>query len=114
MTAILNIGLKIDATGETVKASHALRTVRSFGGRIVASALHVSSSEPTLVLTLGKPMGRAALATLSAALQQDCIAQWDGVMGRLEGDKAAAWGPFDPAFFILPSGQRLSELQAAA
>ena len=114
MTAVLNIGLLIDATGETLKASHAIRAARQHGARIGASSLHVSASEPTLVLTLRKPMGRAALATLSAALQQDCIAQWDGVRGRLEGAKAAEWGPFDPAFFLLPSGHRLSEGEAAA
>jgi hypothetical protein len=44
-------------------------------------------------------------------LRQDCIAFYVPLWryGQLVGPRAAAWGEFNPEFFILPSGKRLAQ-----
>lgn len=70
-----------------------------------------SDSEPTVVV-------HAAIAAdsdvVDAALdlEQDCIAVWASRAreGSLIGPNAVKWGPFNPRFFFLPSGKRLSDV----
>ena len=105
---ILNIGLN-KASGGTldVRAVYAALT----GHRAVwcAHGVHTSDTERTLVLTCA-PLPATIAHALSVALDQDCIAVWDTAQqsGRLIGPRAADWGTFNPAFFILPNGERLA------
>ena len=50
----------------------------------------------------------AAVDRLSAALRQEAIAQFDGEQGGLYGPQAEKWGDFNPEFFIMPDGRRMS------
>lgn len=56
------------------------------------------------------------VARLSARLEQDCIAIWDLAHqeGRLAGPNAAKWGDFNPEFFLLLNGSRLSDARSVA
>ncbi len=52
---------------------------------------------------------------LALLLNQDAIAVYlpDFGHGALIGPRAEAWGNFNPEFFLLPDGSRLSARQAA-
>jgi hypothetical protein len=120
MATILNIGLKASEHASkpfrpiTLSELHA--TLRRFGylDAVTGFELHTSASEPTAVLTIGRTVCASNLRLMSEALEQDCIAAWDGQRGRLGGDKAEAWGPFNPEFFLMPGGQRLAVPATAA
>lgn len=114
---ILNIGLncndgtKLDPVTAIQKL---LRTSRHL--RLEAVAVHTSDTEPTLVASVycDKPLSSSAWMLLSVRCKQDAIAVYDveAARGELHGPKAAEWGPFNPAFFLLLDGIRLSELLA--
>jgi hypothetical protein len=74
-------------------------------------AVRKSSTEPTLVLLLGRqipePLNAGAIAELSRFLRQDCIAVQPTLLngrhvgeGFLAGPHADACGPFNPAYFF--------------
>jgi hypothetical protein len=122
MHYLLNIGLNIPGTDKTLPAATALALVQTHVGRtdtIASSAVHASDTEPTLVLLVdGWPPYTSTLDAIAAGLLQDCVAYCkarvdaDGNVeplistGELVGPKADDWGPFNPAFFILPNGTR--------
>lgn len=74
-----------------------------------------SDSEPTAVVVIrttgNQPVFASQLRTISEFLKQDAIAFYSPHTGRGElfGPKADAWGPFNPQYFLLPDGRRLSE-----
>jgi hypothetical protein len=119
MPTILNIGLQASEHANTpnrpITLSELHATLRRFGylDAVTGFELHTSDSEPTAVLTIDRAVCASNLHLMSEALEQDCIAAWDGQRGRLGGDKADAWGPFNPEFFLMPGGQRLSAAAAA-
>jgi hypothetical protein len=126
----LNIGLLTsERTGKKSLGSEGkLALIKAFteqmlNGRIVASARHVSSTEPTLVLQVEHGLTSSAVVAsavdvLSTVCSQDCIAyveheaaeildaDWSG---NLVGDMASAWGPFNAEMFLLLDGSRLSD-----
>jgi hypothetical protein len=55
--------------------------------------------EPTVIILCDFITG--SIAVLAAALDQDCIAVYDDSTdtGTLIGDKAEAWGAFNPEYF---------------
>ena len=111
----LNIGLAVDGT-EALTA-HVAREILAANGilRRDDGVVHTSDTEKTLVVVdVALKSGLAAdLAQTAVDLRQDCIACcWQdahGYRGQLFGPKAAAWGPFNPAFFLLADGSRLSD-----
>lgn len=115
MALILNIGLNLPRGG-TLQATTALRAMEAYGLPAQSAALHHSDTEATLVATVRPgqvPPGKCAtvqVRKLAHALGQDCIAAyWDRERtGALLGPRAAAWGEFNPEFFILPGGHRLA------
>lgn len=110
---IVNIGLAVGQT-DAITATVAREILVANGFLIVRSAVHQSDTESTLVAKVlpTHPTAKhcsAALTETSNDLRQDCIAVWSPTLrvGHLFGDKAAAWGPFNPDFFLLLDGTRL-------
>lgn len=114
MRATLNIGLNVGDKVAALTPLSVLAAIRWFGRQTLREAIVDSDTEPTLVVEVDVPFSGPSLAALSARLRQDAVAQWDGQRGLLAGPKAAAWGPFDPAFFFNLDGQRLATPQATA
>ena len=109
---VANIGLRIDATGEVMKVETVLDACRDCGVIVIGKPAVVNSdTEPTMVLAIAAPSS-ADVHDLSKQLQQDCIAVYDARnwRGRMIGPKPEAWGDFDPKFFFLSTGKRLSDL----
>lgn len=104
---MLNIGLKIGDTG-TLSREAAEHAVEALGVHIIHSAVHASDTEPTLVVVMDRALSPPEAHALSAALYQEAIAQYDGDQGELYGPGAEKWRPFNPDYFLLPDGMRLS------
>jgi hypothetical protein len=121
MRFLLNIGLNVGAT--TTLSAHVARQILIANDLLPVNdgVVHASDTEPTLVIEV-QPLSRnpflvlAALKATADDLQQDCIAVYRPKTGggSLVGPKAAEWGPFNPEFFILPNGTRLSGPAAQA
>lgn len=111
----LNIGLMVSTT-QTLAADVARQIVHANGLLVRSHAVHQSDSEQTLVADvildpLAGASWRAALSGIATDLRQDCIAAWNPARqsGALIGPKAAAWGPFNPAYFLTLDGSRLRD-----
>ena len=124
MLAHLNIGLASEAFG-IVAANSVLQVLATHGFFLRSSETIESDTEPTLVVVAewGLATYDKVDATLHGAVNkaaelcgQDCIAVWlpGHKEGRLIGPRAAAWGEFNPEFFITPNGSRLVATKAAA
>lgn len=116
---ILNIGLETTHGGK-LDPRAAFVAIAGKAPGAVHCGVHASDSEPTLVVVV-EDLQQTALHRLAENFAQDCIAVYDtrAKRGRLIGPRAAAWGAFEPAYFIMPDGQRLdgsyaAEIDAAA
>ncbi len=106
----LNIGLNIagSANLQSQRDSRAefAREVIAFYAEILGTRREISSTEDTLVLSVETTGTDAAfyhaVFTLAVNLSQDCIAvlQVEPGNGALIGPNTAAWGEFNPEFFI--------------
>ena len=96
----LNIGLANPVTGQDNSIDYTLITVTDFVRNITNVAVKQSNTERTLVVDCDTLWG--SMNVLATALDQDCIAVLDNNtgIGQLYGDKAEAWAPFNPEFFI--------------
>ena len=109
----LNIGLNVGAE-RTWSLAQVCRVLGANDFRVESSVEVNSDTEPTAVVVVSvfdlPFLAWAKLNQVSLDLKQDCIAAFnvDKQVGALIGPKAADWGPFNPAFFILPDGSRLS------
>jgi hypothetical protein len=118
MDVILNIGLANNP--RDVRGS--LEVLNFYGLVPAEHQLLDSDTEPTLVVTVHTgelPVDVApsqAIFCASKALGQDCIAAYIPArdVGRLIGPRADKWGAFNPEFFLMPGGSRLSDSQPAA
>lgn len=109
MPATINIGLAVHGGG-AVNPDRALALIHSVGGvRPKARAVHLSDTEPTLVVETDRPMFPLAASEVARHLRQDAIAQHDGRDGQLYGPNAGAWGTFDPTLFLTLDGRRLAQ-----
>lgn len=121
MDVILNIGLE-SKTRNDLTVRGVLDTLTFMGLVPVHYGIHQSNTERTMVVrvhTAELPVGVApsrAIFKASEALGQDCIAAYIPArdVGRLIGPRADAWGAFNPEFFLLSDGGRLSDLGPAA
>lgn len=111
MRYTINVGLHTN-TGGNISADTVTRVLRALGIKVVTTDVFDSDSEPTAVLavensdTILEFSRRIHVASL--ALDQDCIATYSELhQGRLIGPKAAAWGEFNPDYFITTEGERL-------
>lgn len=108
MQVVLNIGMVASSDGVTLRFGDIIADARMLGIRVHLAQVFPSDSEPTVVMVAELPHDSAA-HDLALVLDQDCIAVYDYANGgRLIGPRADAWGEFNPAFFILPDGSRLS------
>lgn len=113
MKLILNIGLA-RAGKPDIGPCVALTAVREAGFTTDATKLDVSDTERTLIVET-EWHGDYTLLDRTAEkvadwLEQDCIAVCTPCFGsgKLIGPRADKWGAFNPAFFIMPDGRRLS------
>jgi hypothetical protein len=116
MRIILNIGLERGSSGQFNTVADTLTVFANLRlhGRSFTFGLVESDTEPTVVIETDIEAGDAPLAdrvhTLAVCLGQEAIAMFDvsSQTGMLLGPRADAWGLFNPEYFILPSGRRLS------
>jgi hypothetical protein len=110
---IINVGLETN-DGAELNLAAAIAQIAARVRGAVSCGTHQSDTERTLVLVADHVSDGAAYR-IAQALRQDCIAVYDTrtEFGRLIGPNAAAWGTFEPAYFVLPSGHRLADSYAA-
>ena len=113
MEVILNVGCDSKILGKIppmwVVSAARLQWLNVLEYRV----LH-SDTETTVVMRVGD-FTPARCMDLAKALRQDCIAAYAPAhdAGDLVGPNAAAWGKFNPEFFFMLDGTRLSERPAA-
>jgi hypothetical protein len=96
----LNIGLANPVMGKDNSIDSTLIVALDFIRDVENVSVQQSASERTVVIDFNFIWG--SLNVLSAVLDQDCIALLDNETGKGElfGDKAEAWAPFNPEFFL--------------
>jgi len=95
----INIGLNNPFTKGTNSVDFTLSKALEFISDITHLRVSYDGDEPTLIIRYAFHKG--SLLALATALDQDCIAQFDHLIGKgsLIGDKASEWGDFNPEFF---------------
>jgi len=105
----LNIGLNIGDGTRTVSPTAVRAALALTGAVILASAVLQSTTEPTFVADIDKPLTEAQATLIAFALQQEAIAQVVDGQGELYGPGADAWRPFNRDYFLT-----LEQVQAKA
>lgn len=95
----INIGLANPFTGKHNTVDRTISMALQFVSGIVDLRVSTSGDEPTVIIQYTEHKGN--IAVLATALDQDCIARYDHQLlrGELIGDKAEAWGAFNPEYF---------------
>ena len=110
MKLLLNIGLARKGNSN-IGVGTVLRELAATGCDRTAYAVHHSDTEITVVAEahFTGSLYRSAIHHLAQRLGQDCIAVLGPLgHGQLIGPRAAAWGAFNPEFFLLLDGSRLA------
>lgn len=96
----INIGLANPVTGTDNSIEQTLRTALQFLRGVSNVAIKQSATEQTVVIDYDTNV--QSLSVLACALDQDCVAvrNNEAGTGELFGDKAEAWAPFNPEFFL--------------
>ena len=96
----MNIGLANPVTGTDNTIEWTLRNAMQFLRGVSNVAIKQSATEQTVVIDYDTNV--QSLNVLACALDQDCIAVRNNETGtgELFGDKAEAWAPFNPEFFL--------------
>ena len=105
--ATVNIGLDTN-DGKGITEAQVLDKLKAIG---VPAASHVvlrSDTENTVVANLPRELTDDEAAGVSADLGQEAISQYANGIGKSHGPRADKW-VFDPGYFFLPDGRRLSE-----
>ena len=115
-THVLNIGLAVEGK-KNHKPAHGLNALKLAGLNVISHNVLQSDSEPTLVANVHHEgnINPHALG-VSNALDQDCIGVYNTKTkkGELIGSRAKKWGEFNPDYFFLHNGKRLSDVQKKA
>lgn len=127
MEVIINIGLNgIPEEFDNVYSIHrkisafetAITSVKCLNFKVLGHAIVESDTEPTLVVRANHTGDVIVCAGwLAEKLNQDCVAIYipERSGGLLCGPRTEAWGHFNPEFFFMLDGRRLSDtLRAAA
>ena len=96
----INIGLDNPVTGQENSVEFTLAKAFEFIADVQNVAVKQSATERTLIVDCNVLWG--SINVLATALDQDCIAVLNNETGtgELFGDKAEAWAPFNPEYFI--------------
>jgi hypothetical protein len=110
---LINIGLAVKDSDIVISEIDATNAVTAAGLKVVGSPTVVpSDTEPTFVVQVQAPHENIAtiIYALAVRLRQDAIVVFDldTHIGELYGPRASDWSPFNPDYFILPSGERMS------
>lgn len=100
--------------GRVMSKQEVMKAIKDTGAKVVKNSVQQSSSEPTLVASLDRPLTQDEAHGVSTKLGQDAIAQRnpDG-SGMLAGPKAAEWGgKYDPEQFQMHDGRSAVEHDA--
>lgn len=119
---LLNIGLNASLANGGEPFTYPAGFVDAYAAyKLNAHALGVqqSASEETALYAIEGGMTntlRARIDRLAHALRQDCIAAFDTETGRGEliGPRAAAWGDFNPEYFLTAPGFDRARLSGGA
>jgi len=106
-TYLLNVGMDRN-DGQPANTDGALMVALQRAGLApMGTTYHTSNTERTAVLQFDTRPTVKQVDQLSRALAQDCIALYllPSGDGTLIGPKARKWGPFNPAYFLLPNGR---------
>lgn len=111
---ILNIGLDVEGDNP-LKVFEVCRALRAAGFVQITGRIVQSDSEETFV-TQGFGISDAVVHQLAVELGQEAIALFDLLHdeGRMVGPEKEKWGEFNPAYFFLPNGSRMSEARSVA
>lgn len=102
MEIILNVGLAVPGLpGELLSVGSVHKALGIFGVEAISAHVRSSSTEPTFVALLSRALSPEEARDVSDLLGQDCIAQRVDGVGALHGCNAAAWGEFNPEFFLV-------------
>ncbi len=120
MDLILNIGLAREGNSNIGSGTVIREVIEWFGA--ASFSVHHSDTELTVVACVGVHPGlpyqdlENRVEFMSRRLGQDCIAVYAPAAqkGALIGPRAADWGPFNPEFFLMPDGTRLSDRNPSA
>ena len=103
----VNIGLADPKGGPNLDPATVLEALRVIGAEVEGSVVFTSDTEPTLVVKVKKALTKEQGDFLSGLADQEAIAQrTDDEKGSLFGPMAEKWGPFNPEFFVTPTGDR--------
>jgi hypothetical protein len=96
----INIGLANPFRGEDNSIEKTLVTAMQFLRGVTNVTIQESDSERTVVIDYNE--NRQSYSVLACALDQDCVAVLNNEtgVGELFGDKAEAWAPFNPKYFL--------------
>ena len=96
----LNIGLNNPVFNNENTVEYTLTKAFEFIADVRNVAVKFSATERTVVIDFNIING--SLNVLAFALDQDCVALRDNETGEgsLHGDKAEAWAPFNPEYFL--------------
>lgn len=118
MDIIVNIGMARHGTSN-ISLGTVLRELNNHGFEVVDHLVLQSDTEPTVVARLRTERSWQAatirLHFVSVLLGQDCVAAYELSLGlgALIGPRADQWGAFNPDFFLLLDGTRLTQHLAA-
>lgn len=107
MSIIINIGLNRADTGGKNTSRDVLKELLPLTFGFISANVHKSDTEDTLVVE-ANVIDLVSLWSFIEKWGQECIAVTQGAEGFLYGPQAEKWGKFNPAFFLLPNGQRLA------
>jgi hypothetical protein len=95
----INIGLNNPFTQGSNSVDFTLEQALKYISDITHLRVSYDGDEPTLIIRYVFHKGN--LLALATALDQDCIALFDHLIGKgsLIGDKASEWGEFNPEYF---------------
>lgn len=106
ITNVLNIGMDRSTGGTNAKGA-LMVALAQVGILPVTTNYHQSTTELTAVLQVDEDITDQQLHELCDLLSQEAIAivRLPSGHGRLVGPKAEAWGAYDPARFLMPTGK---------
>lgn len=78
-------------------------------------AVQQSDSEPTLVVRTERLLSPEQVTAICYILRQEAMVQYSHIAkaGWVEGPMSENWGGFNPEYFVLIDGRRLSETEEA-